>query len=76
MYLTIQETSEYLSIAESQIKSLISQGKIRAIHDGEQYLIYKAQFNTHLKQVEKYKKMVEEYQNEPIPDDIDVKDED
>ncbi len=76
MYLTVKETAEYLSTTEGYIENLILQRKIRAIYDGEQYLIYKEQFNTHLDQVEKYKKLVEEILNEPIPDDLDVKDED
>ncbi|MDZ5474075.1 excisionase family DNA-binding protein [Bacillus sp. 31A1R] len=76
LYLTIEETAEYLSYPESYIESLILQKKIRAIHDGEQYLIYKEQFNTHIDQVEKYKKLVEEILQEPIPEDLDVKDED
>ncbi|MEH7304785.1 excisionase family DNA-binding protein [Neobacillus drentensis] len=76
MYLTIKETSEYLSVSEATIKSLIQQKKIRALFDGEEYLIYKEQFNTHLKQMEKYKQLIEEILNEPIPESIDVKDED
>ncbi|MBT2679633.1 excisionase family DNA-binding protein [Bacillus sp. ISL-35] len=76
MYLTIKEAAEYLSIPEAQVENLVFQRKIRAIHDGEQYLIYKDQFNTHLKQVENYKKLVEEIMNEPVPEDIDIKDED
>ncbi|WP_160723843.1 excisionase family DNA-binding protein [Bacillus sp. USDA818B3_A] len=76
MYLTIKETAEYLSVPEETVKSLIQQKKIRALFDGEQYLIYKEQFATHLKQVEKYKELIEEYLNEPIPESIDVKDED
>ncbi len=76
MYLTIKEAAEYLSLSESYIESLIRQKRIRAIHDGEQYLINKEQFNTHLEQMEKYKKLVEEILNEPIPEDLDVKDED
>ena len=44
MYLTVKETAEYLSLPESQIESLILQNKIRTVHDGEQYLIYKDQF--------------------------------
>lgn len=76
LYLTIKETAEYLSISEAQIEKLIQQKQIRALFDGEQYLIYKEQFNTHLEQIEKYKKLYEEWQNEPIPEDIDVKDED
>jgi excisionase family DNA binding protein len=76
MYLTIEETSDYLSIPEEQVKSLILQRKIRALYDGEQYLIYQDQFKTHFEQLEKYKNMVDEYMKEPIPEDIDVKDED
>lgn len=77
MYLTVKEAAEYLSIPEKQVENMIFQRKIRAIHDGNQnYLIYKDQFNTHMKQVEKYKKLVEEIMNEPVPEDIDIKDED
>lgn len=76
MYLTIQETAEYLSLPVSYIEKLIQQKRIRAVHDGEQFLINQEQFNTHLEQMEKIKKIIEEYLNEPIPEDLDVKDED
>ncbi|WP_040206093.1 excisionase family DNA-binding protein [Neobacillus jeddahensis] len=76
MYLTIKETAEYLSVPEATVKNLIQQKKIRALFDGEEYLIYKEQFNTHLKQLEKYKQLVEDILSEPIPESIDVKDED
>ncbi|WP_436374568.1 excisionase family DNA-binding protein [Cytobacillus sp. BC1816] len=76
MYLTIKETAEYLSYPESYVESLIQQKKIRAIYDGKQYLIYKEQFNAHIKQMEKYRELVEEILNEPIPEDRDIKDED
>lgn len=76
MYLTIEETSEFLSIDQSSIHSFIVHGRIRAVHDGEQYMINKDQFSTHLEQVEKYKLMIQAYLNEPLPEDIDVKDED
>ena len=76
MYLTIKETAEYLSMPVSQVESLVLQNKIRTVYDGEHHLIYKDQFKSHFEQLEKYKKMVEEYYNEPIPEDIDVKDED
>ncbi|MBM4765236.1 excisionase family DNA-binding protein [Bacillus sp. B15-48] len=76
MYLTIKETAEYLSLSEEKIERLIRQKQIRAIFDGEEYLIFKEQFNTHFRQLEKYKKIIEEIQNEPIPEDIDIKDED
>lgn len=76
MYLTIKEAAEYLSLTEAAVESLILQKKIRALYDGEQYLINKEQFKTHFKQLEKYKELMEEIMNEPIPEDLDVKDED
>ena len=76
MYLTVSEAAEYLSVSVSYIENLILQGKIRTLHDGEQYLIYKDQFNTHMEQLAKYKMLVEELANEPIPEDKDIKDED
>ena len=76
MYLTIKETAEYLSVPEATVKSLIQQKKIRALFDGKEYLIYKEQFNTYLKQMGKYKQLIDEILNEPIPESIDVKDED
>jgi len=76
MYLTIKETADFLDLSEAYIEKLVLQRKIRFLYDGSQYLIYKEQFNTHFEQMEKYKKLVEEYYNEPIPQDLDVKDED
>ncbi|MCY7932156.1 excisionase family DNA-binding protein, partial [Bacillus inaquosorum] len=37
MYLTIKETAEYTNLSEDYIKSLVQGGKIRAVHDGEQF---------------------------------------
>ncbi|QTM98290.1 excisionase family DNA-binding protein [Sediminibacillus dalangtanensis] len=76
MYLTVKETAEYLSMKESVIETLILHNRIRAIHDGEQYLVNKEQFVSHLEEVEKYKQIIQEYLAEPLPEDIDVKDED
>jgi excisionase family DNA binding protein len=76
MYITIKETAEYLSFPESYVEALVKEKKIRAVHDGEQYLINKEQFTTHIEQMEKYKALLEELRNEPLPADIDVKDED
>lgn len=76
MYLTIEETANYLEMDTSKIFSYIIAGRIRTVHDGEQYLVYREQFKTHLEDVEKYRQMIVDYLNEPIPEDIDVKDED
>lgn len=76
MYLNIEETAEFLSMDKSKVKALVLNGRIRSLHDGKQYLINKEQFNTHFEQVEKYRKLIQDYLNEPIPEDIDVHDED
>ncbi|WP_205602704.1 helix-turn-helix domain-containing protein [Bacillus tropicus] len=76
LYITVEEAAEYLNLPKTYIEELIQQKKIRALFDGEQYLLNKEQFNTHLEQMEKYKQLVEEILNEPIPEDMDVKDED
>ncbi|MEK3890132.1 excisionase family DNA-binding protein [Bacillus sp. FSL K6-3431] len=76
MYLTIKETAEYLQFPIDFIESLVQQGKIKALHDGESYMINKEQFNDHLEKMEKYKKQLAEWQMEPLPEDIDIKDED
>lgn len=77
MYLTIEETAEYLSVSEQYVKNLILQGKIRFLQDGEgAILIFKDQFKTHFEQLERYKDLVKELANEPIPEDRDIKDED
>ncbi|MDM5237381.1 hypothetical protein CN491_25575 [Bacillus cereus] len=76
LYITIEEAAEYLNLPKSYVEELIQQKKVRALFDGEQYLLNKEQFNTHLEQMEKYKQLVEEILNEPIPEDMDVKDED
>jgi excisionase family DNA binding protein len=77
VYLTVEETAEYLSVSKTYIESLILQGKIRVIHDGEgKVLIYKDQFKTHFEQLKKYKFLINELENEPIPEDKDIKDED
>ncbi|MEK5264313.1 MULTISPECIES: excisionase family DNA-binding protein [Bacillus] len=76
MYLTIGETAEYLEVSEAYVEKLIQQKKIRYVFDRESYLIYQGQFQTHMKQLEQYKELIQDILNEPIPEDPDVKDED
>ena len=76
MYLTIEETADYLEISITDITRLIREKQIRTLSDGETILIYKEQFNLYLQEIEKYKKDLQDYLNEPIPEDIDIKDED
>jgi excisionase family DNA binding protein len=77
VYLTLKETAEYLSVSVTTVENLILQGKIRVIHDADgTILVNKEQFKTHFEQLEKYKRLIQEIANEPIPEDKDIKDED
>ena len=76
MYKTIEETAEYLELSIDTVLRLVRQKQIRFVVVGEEILINSNQFELFLKE---RKKQLEEYQrylDEPIPEDIDVKDED
>jgi glucose-6-phosphate isomerase len=75
-YLTVAETSEYLELPETFILEKIREGRIRAVHNGEEYLINKEQFQHHLEQIRKLREFEDEQKHEPIPESYDVKDED
>ena len=61
MYLTIKETAEYLTLSEAYVEQLVREKKIRTVFDGQQHLINKDQFNTHMEQMEKYKEWAESH---------------
>nr|WP_194246987.1 excisionase family DNA-binding protein [Brevibacillus borstelensis] len=74
--MTVAETSEYLELPETFILEKIREGRIRAVHNGEEYLINKEQFQHHLEQIRKLREFEDEQKHEPIPESYDVKDED
>lgn len=76
MYMTVSETAAFLSMPEEQVSRYVLEGRIRAVHDGEQYLVNTSQFDTHFQQLELAKQALEEWQMTPIPEDVDIKDED
>lgn len=76
MYKTVEEIADYIKMPVSQVERFIAEKKIRAHFDGEQYLIDGSQFEDYFHQLEKYREMIEDYWRTPIPEDIDVKDED
>ncbi|GAA4727043.1 excisionase family DNA-binding protein [Brevibacillus fulvus] len=75
-YLTVTEAAEYLDLPVSFIMEKIAERRIRAVHNGEEYLIYKHQFDHHLEQMKKLKAWEDEQKFEPIPESYDYKDED
>ena len=76
MYKTIEETAIDLGMPEEQVLRYVYEGRIRAVYDGEQLLINSSQFNSYFEQLERIKEEIEIWRNTPIPEDIDVKDED
>ncbi|KGR79356.1 excisionase family DNA-binding protein [Ureibacillus manganicus] len=76
MYKTIAETARDLSMPEDQVQRYIYEGRIKAVHDGEQFLINSTQFDMYHEQLERIKEEIEIWRNTPLPEDPDVKDED
>lgn len=76
MFVSIQEAANYLEINETDIRKLIFEKKIKAFYDGEQYLINTAQFDSHLKEMERVRSEIQSYLAEPVPESLFVKDED
>lgn len=76
MYITIEETAEYLGMPIEQVTKYVLESRIRAVHDGEQFLINKNQFELYFKQLEIAKQQIAEWLSEPIPPHRDIKDED
>ncbi len=76
MYVTIKEIADYLHLSPDYVFQQIKAGNVRAVHDGNQYLVNKDQFSTTRENIEKQILLWKEEQAEDIPADIDVKDED
>ncbi|WP_216828289.1 excisionase family DNA-binding protein [Alkalihalobacterium elongatum] len=76
MYITVDELAEYLALPLEYLQDQIRKGNIKAIFDGNQYLVNKNQFEWHKQQLDLKIEELRREALEDIPDDIDVKDED
>lgn len=76
MYLTIEQTAEFLEVPVSEIYRLIREKQVRYLTVDDQVLLYQEQFNLFLKERDQQQVAYEEYLNTPIPEDKDIKDED
>lgn len=76
VYLTIEQTAEFLDVPESEIYRLIREIQVRYLTIDDQILLYKEQFNLFLKARERQIEAYQDYLNTPIPEDKDIKDED
>ncbi|AOV06211.1 excisionase family DNA-binding protein [Sporosarcina ureilytica] len=76
MYLTIPETADYLGMPVSQVTKYVLEGRIRAVDDGEQFMINKEQFNNFHDHLEIAKQQIEEWQKNFLLPDRDIRDED
>lgn len=76
MYQTIEGIAEYLEVDVAYIWQLIREKQISTIVVEDEILINNAQFDFFLKQRQKMLEEYQKYLDEPIPEDIDIKDED
>lgn len=76
MYLTVEQTAEYLDVSVSEIYRLIRENQVRYLDVDGEVMLYQEQFNLFLKERERQLTAYEEYLNTPIPEDKDIKDED
>jgi len=76
MYLTVEQTAEYLEVPVSEIYRLIRENQVRYLAIDGEVMLYQEQFNLFLKERERQLVIYEEYLNTPIPEDKDIKDED
>lgn len=76
MYITVKETADYLQLPVSFIMEKIAEGRIRAVHNGEEYMINREQFSHFLDQLAKMKAELDKEKDEGIPESYDYKDED
>lgn len=76
MYLTVEQTAEFLEVPVSEIYRLIREKQVRYLTVDDQILLYQEQFNLFLKERARQHAAYEEYLNTPIPEDKDIKDED
>lgn len=76
MYLTIEQTAEYLHLSIDDIHRLIRERQIRYVVVDEELLIYREQFALFLRAREDYWRKVAEELAQPLPEDPDIKDED
>ena len=76
MFKNLEETAKDLGMPEHQILQYIYSGRIKAIPEGNDFLINSQQFDLYHEQLERIKEEIEIWRNTPIPEDIDVKDED
>lgn len=76
MYLTIKEVAEFLGMPVEQVSNYVLEGRIRAVHDGEQFMINKEQFSKYHEQLERAKEEIDEWRKNLALPDRDIKDED
>lgn len=76
MYLNIQETAEYLELPVSEVERLIRERQVRTVVVEGEVLLNQDQFTLFLREMDRYKQELQQYLDEPIPEDVDIKDED
>ena len=72
----VQQTAENLEIDLGYLMHLIQTKQVKTVEVDGELLLNSAQFDFFLKQRERLLEEYQKYLDEPIPEDIDIKDED
>lgn len=76
MYLSIEDTAAYLEVDPRLIERYMREHQITWVVVDDEVLINTNQFEFFIKQRQKALEEYQRYLDEPIPEDIDIKDED
>ncbi|MFA9457214.1 excisionase family DNA-binding protein [Halalkalibacter sp. AB-rgal2] len=75
MFVTLKELAKYLDLPVAYLEQQIQEGNVKALFDGENWLVNQDYFERHKEQLEQLKKQLLT-ELESLPDDWDAKDED
>ncbi|MGY3725646.1 hypothetical protein SAMN05421767_10659 [Granulicatella balaenopterae] len=76
MYLSIEDTAAYLEVDPRLIERFMREHQITWLVVDDEVLINTNQFEFFIKERQKALEEYQRYLDEPIPEDIDIKDED
>ncbi|MCK0472623.1 excisionase family DNA-binding protein [Halalkalibacter sp. APA_J-10(15)] len=75
MFVTLKELAKYLDLPVAYLEQQIQEGNVKALFDGENWLVNQDYFERHKEQLEQLKKQLLT-ELESLTDDWDAKDED
>lgn len=75
MYITLKKLADFLELPEAYLEQQVHEGNIKALFDGQHWLVNQDYFQRHKEQLDQLKKQLIA-ESESLPEDWDAKDED